>query len=130
MVQTAIILLALHIAIRDVRTHMISNHSNLALMCLLFVDSHRVSIHEFLVAWILLLLISVFTHLGGGDFKLLTVLLITQGKILVSINYGLGLAAALTVALIASLLIRRNLKGSIPMGPSILAPFIFGYLAI
>jgi Flp pilus assembly protein protease CpaA len=104
--------------------------SNFALFLLLLFDANPLPLSHTLLAWLTFTIICAVTQLGGGDFKLLTVLLVTQGKVLLSANYGLGIAIAITLTVLISLLARRNLDDSVPMGPAILAPFTISYLAI
>jgi Flp pilus assembly protein protease CpaA len=126
----SIILFSFYIAYVDIRTHTISDKKNFLLLLLLLVDIHSLSLPHFFLAWLALILICLVAHLGGGDFKLLTVLLATQGKLLLSASYGIGFTIAASASFLVVLLIRRNLGGSVPMGPAILAPFAISYLAI
>jgi Flp pilus assembly protein protease CpaA len=130
MLPITIILFSFYIAYVDFRTHAISDKKNFLLFLLLLADTNSLSLPHFFLAWLMLILISLVTHLGGGDFKLLTVLLATQGKILLSASYGVGFTIAASSSFLVVLLIRRNLGGSVPMGPAILAPFAISYLAI
>lgn len=130
MLTATIILFALYIALRDLQTHTITNKINFAFFLLLLIDTNPLSLRHLLLAWLTLIIVSLVTQLGGGDFKLITVLLVTQGKVLLSAHYGSGIAIAITLTVLISLLFRRNLDDSVPMGPAILAPFTISYLAI
>jgi Flp pilus assembly protein protease CpaA len=130
MLSATIILFTLYIALRDLQTHTITDKSNFALFLLLLFSANPLPLPDLFLAWIALIIICLVTQLGGGDFKLLTVLLATQGKVLLSANYGSGIAIAISLTVLISLLIRRNLDDSVPMGPAILTPFTISYLAI
>lgn len=130
MLTATIIFSILYIALRDLHTHTITDKSNFALFLLLLIDANPLSLPHLLLAWLTLIIVCLATRLGGGDFKLISVLLVTQGKVLLSANYVLGIAIATSLTVLASLLIRRNLHDSVPMGPAILAPFTISYLAI
>lgn len=130
MVCASIFIVSFYIALRDIKTHTITNKSNFVLFLLLLFDVNPLPLSHTLLAWLTLTVICLVTQLGGGDFKLLTVCLVTQGKILLSANYGLGFAIATCLTVLTSLLARRNLDDSVPMGPAILAPFTISYLAI
>jgi Flp pilus assembly protein protease CpaA len=130
MVAATIIIFTLYIALRDLQTHTITNKSTSALFLLLLIDANPLSLLHLLLAWSILIIVCLATHLGGGDFKLITVLLVTQGKVLLSAHYGSGIAIAISLTVLISLLARRNLGDSVPMGPAILAPFTISYLAI
>jgi Flp pilus assembly protein protease CpaA len=130
MLPAILILFILYIALNDLRTHKITDKSNFALFLLLLFDANPLPLLHLLLAWLILIAISLATQLGGGDFKLLTVLLVTQGKVLLSASYGVGIAIAASLTVFIVLLIRGNLDDSVPMGPVILAPFAISYLAI
>jgi len=130
MLPATIILFILYIAFNDLRTHMITDKSNFALLLLLLFDANPLPLLHLLLAWLILIAICLATQLGGGDFKLLTVLLATQGKVLLSASYGVGIATAASLTVFVVLLLRGNLDDSVPMGPAILAPFAISYLAI
>lgn len=130
MLAAVILLFTFHISLKDIESHRISDTSNFILFLLLAINPHPVNLIRFTVAWLLLILLSTVTHLGGGDFKMLTILLLTQGDILLTASYGLQFSIATTITLLSCLVSRRNVEGSIPMGPAILAPFTFAYLAI
>lgn len=130
MFPATIILFILYIAFNDLRTHKITDKSNFVLFLLLLFDANPLPLPHLLLAWLILIAICLATQLGGGDFKLLTVLLVTQGKVLLSASYGVGIAIAASSTLFIVLLIRGNLDDSVPMGPAILAPFAISYLAI
>lgn len=130
MLPATIILFTFYIALNDLRTHKITDKSNFVLFLLLLIDANPLPLFHLLMAWFALIAICLATHLGGGDFKLLTVLLLTQGKVLLSASYGVGIAISASLTVLIFLFIRRNLDDSVPMGPAILGPFAIGYLAI
>lgn len=130
MLPATIVFFALYIALSDLRTHKITDKSNFVLFLLLLFDANPLPLLHLLLAWFALIALCLATQLGGGDFKLLTVLLVTQGKVLLSASYGEGIAISASLTLLIFLIIRRNLDDSVPMGPAILAPFTICYLAI
>lgn len=112
------------------KVHRIPDLSNLALFTLLLMDSHLPSILVgstlILTAYLLTLLCSA----GGGDFKLLIALSITQGDLIATDKYLLYFACALLLAFVFHLLRRGTLKESIAFAPVLLAPFLASYLDI
>jgi Flp pilus assembly protein protease CpaA len=87
-----------------------------------------------MIAIAVTLLLTISLRIGGGDFKLFSLLLISQGQLVFSREYF----EILTLCIFASLLLttlhalRRNFRlgGSIPLAPAILAPFTVIYLDI
>ena len=73
---------------------------------------------------------SMIFKVGGGDFKLLSLLFLTQGEVVASARYFTFLFLSLSAALFISAISRRSLRGSIPLAPSLLLPFVVIYLDI
>jgi hypothetical protein len=75
-------------------------------------------------------MIALIFNIGGGDFKLFAILVSTQGLLIASAAYFSLFLACSTLSLIFSVLLHGGLRGSIPLAPAILAPFLYLYLAI
>ena len=74
-------------------------------------------------------LVGVLAKMGMGDLKLLTILAILQGEILMNpISWILFTAIAL-LSIITHILVRRTIRGEIPLAPAILIPFTGFYLS-
>lgn len=79
-----------------------------------------------LLIWIL----GVFSKVGMGDLKLLTVLLLLQGELLLRpITLTIG-ALVITFMIAIHLIINKSLKGDIALAPAIMIPFTMAYLTI
>jgi Flp pilus assembly protein protease CpaA len=80
------------------------------------------------------LTLSISLGIGGGDFKLFSLLLLAQGQLLISREYfqllALCIGASLLLSSMLALKMKQRLAGSIPLAPSILAPFVAIYLDI
>jgi Flp pilus assembly protein protease CpaA len=80
------------------------------------------------------LVLSISLGIGGGDFKLFSLLLLAQGQLVISREYfqllSLCIGASLLIATMLALKMKQRLAGSIPLAPSILAPFVAIYLDI
>lgn len=122
--------ICLYISAQDIRKEIISHRSLLILLpfCLFFFNP--ASIKLLMVALILLLLLAFTTDIGGGDIKLMAILITTQGAAWMR-------AANIPIVVIASSAIflvlfihRRALPERVPLAPVILAPLIAFYLAI
>lgn len=123
-------LISLYIALRDVKTHKISHTSLLALSIPLSLNMHRIFLWQSLLLILATLLVSLLFGIGGGDFKLLALLILTQGALVASITYLQILLMAISLSLLISIIVNRSLKGSIALAPAILLPFMACYLAI
>lgn len=125
-----IALISLFIALRDVKTHKITHASLLALSIPLSLNMHRIFLWQSLLLILATLLVSLLFGIGGGDFKLLALLILTQGALVASITYLQILLMAISLSLLISIIVNRSLKGSIALAPAILLPFMACYLAI
>ena len=76
------------------------------------------------------LALTLLCRIGMGDFKLWSVLLITNGNLILTLRYFNYFALATIVLLMIFLIRNRNLNGSAPFAPVILAPFLLVYLGI
>lgn len=130
MVASAVTCISLLIAFIDIREHRIRNTHLLLLAIPLSITRYQISWIEILVFVLLTLVISLVFRVGGGDFKLFSLLIATQGELIASAIYFYLFAISVSVSSAISLVIRRNLSASIPLAPAILAPFLYLYLAI
>jgi hypothetical protein len=122
--------LSLHISIVDLRTHKITNRSNLLLAVLLLLRPNFSKISVVILAFLVAFVITVLLKIGMGDLKLWSVLLFSNGEILLTLRYLNLMAVALTLLLALTVIRHRTLSGSVPLAPVILAPFLLLYLAI
>lgn len=122
--------IALHISIFDLRHHLITNRSLLLFTLPLALTPHFAEILPTVTSLLLALLLTLIFGIGGGDFKLLSLLLIMQGDLILSARYLSGLCLALLLLSSIFSLRYRSLKGSIPLAPAIIGPFLLLYLEI
>jgi Flp pilus assembly protein protease CpaA len=123
-------LISLAIINGDLRTHIISNRSLFFLTIPLTSLFESVPLRSALVASLFLSLLAVVTKIGGGDVKLLLLLIWTSSPQLFSFEYWrLFLAVALVLLLIFGLRSDRQ-EPDIPMAPAILLPLVAIHLGI
>ena len=114
------------IAIKDLRNHIITNVSLIVLSCsLLFTFKRSINLPLASATFLLLILFSFITDLGGGDIKLITVLVLFS-----KIEYSILQYIAISTALISIQIIIVWIKnGRIPtrvaLAPSICIPMIY-----
>ena len=114
------------IAIKDLRNHIITNVSLIVLSCsLLFTFKRSINLPLASATFLLLILFSFITDLGGGDVKLITVLVLFS-----KIEYSILQYIAISTALISIQIIIVWIKnGRIPtrvaLAPSICIPMIY-----
>jgi len=125
-----LVALCFYISLRDIAAHRIDNASNLSLFLLLSIDRNTESLRVTIIALICNLAFSILFRFGGGDFKLFSVLILTQGEVLISTLYLQLFAVFATISFMISAAARRSFSGAVPMAPAILTPFLIGYLAI
>lgn len=130
MMSLGVIALSLFITVDDLQNHRIRHMSLLLLAVPLLIASHMSTLHSILFASLFLLFITALTKLGGGDLKLFLLLFVSQGAIVISLDYLQWFLLACTVEVSIFAILRRSFGGSIPLAPAILAPFILCYLAI
>lgn len=119
-----------YIAFYDIQRHRITHHSLVVLLLLLTIRLHPADIQSTLFGIGLALTCSILCGVGGGDFKLFSVLAITQGEVVMSLQYLQGLLISICISALILICVRRSIQGSIPLAPALLAPFLLGYLAI
>ena len=118
------------IIIGDLRSHIISNRSLLILAIPLALLYEGSSFAYSFFASLILIILAVTTSLGGGDVKLLFLLIWLMPHQLFSFRYWtIFLAVALTQLLSARM--RPGWKAAnIPIAPAILLPLVASNLAI
>ena len=127
---SVLLILSLFISVRDIAEHRISNRSNFALLLLLLSDPHCASIKVALLGLFITVFTSILLGFGGGDIKLLSVLIMSQGSIVIARDFLQLFLFGAGVSLLIAIAARRSLTGALPMAPAILTPFVIRYLAI
>ena len=118
------------IIFKDIREHRIYNWHLLILFLLLAYKAEYLSPFTSVVALVLIWALSIACNIGGGDAKLLSLLVIFQGQSLLTVRYFSLLLICSLLSLLVYLLHKRTLQGSLPLAPAILLPFIAVYLNI
>ena len=119
----------LYISWRDLRSHRISNRS-LILLAFSLLLRFDFSFHffEFLGILTLLTLSALRLSLGGGDIKLVAVLVLF-GQLVFSMSQYLVISALIGFFQIVHHFIRsRTLKGEIALAPTICGPMLINLL--
>jgi len=130
MVALSVIAFSVLISYVDLKKHLIYNF-HLALFAIpLMASPSTTSFLTILVSSIFALVISLLCRIGGGDLKLFCLLLVTNGALITTHRYFTLFFITLTIAVLTTMVWRRNLNGALPLAPSILAPFLFLYLDI
>lgn len=130
MTSLGVIAISIFITVDDLQNHRIQHISLLLFAIPLVIAQHRAPIQSILPATLFLILSTVVTKLGGGDLKLLLLLLVFQGAVVISLEYFQWFLLACSVEVCFFAILRRSFWGSIPLAPAILAPFLALYLAI
>lgn len=130
MLEMTIVLISLYISVVDLISHRISHYSLILLSIPLLLNPHGMRVEVLLMGIAVLTLLTLISSLGGGDFKLLLVLLISQGSLVMSLAYLQIFLFVAFIQVVIFALIRKGFQGAIPLAPSILAPFLLCYLAI
>ncbi len=114
------------ICIHDVRFHLISNRSLLLLSASLYIINGR-EIHMIygLIALISLTILGIVLSIGGGDIKLISVLLLFGDIAFSFSNYLLISMMVGIVHLLIHLFMNRTISGRLPLAPAIAAPMFF-----
>jgi Flp pilus assembly protein protease CpaA len=118
------------ITVIDIHTHRISNRSLHILGIVLITDLNS-------AAWIYTLtalsgafaLCAIF-KIGMGDFKLFSALLITQGSLVLTLDFLQRFFLVTLLGVAISIARRKGLSGSIAFAPFITIPFGLAYLGI
>jgi Flp pilus assembly protein protease CpaA len=121
---------SISISVIDIREHRIYNSHLLLLGVLLSFNSAPIAILKALTLIVLALALSILCNIGGGDFKLFSLLVALQGENVLTSQYLALVTAALAFTLLASAIIKGTLVTSAPLAPAILTPFVVIYLGI
>lgn len=128
MLTLMISLQSLRICFIDIKTHRIRNLDLILLLLPLAFDRNSTSyitdIHYIFLAFA----ISLLCRIGGGDFKLFSILVITQGALISTPTYYMELLIVTVFLLVFTVLDNRRWGGSVPLAPAILLPFLLSYL--
>ena len=120
--------ITLYISISDIRFHRIPNISLLFLIIALLYSMHQIAAVKIVLILISMWILGLFSKVGMGDLKLLTILVVLQGEVVID-SRTLTLFTVITLAsIIFHRLVERSLKGDIPLAPAILVPFVSVYL--
>ena len=87
MVQILIAVGSLYISWVDLREHRIYNRDLLIFAGILALDLNEIAMKWIGLLLALSLILTMLLRIGGGDLKLFSVLLLTQGRVIVSIQY-------------------------------------------
>ena len=126
-------LTAFPIIFRDIRDHIISNRALLVLAILLLVEREGFLMNLSISATAALLLLAVPAALGGGDIKLLLLLIWFAPHSLFSIRYLMMLLLIIFLQLLALLALRARSSWRdthIPLAPALLLPILAIHLGI
>ena len=122
--------LALFISVQDIRFHLISHKSLLLFSAVSFALFSPPSFTHLVTSLIALFLATLLTDIGGGDLKLIAILILTQGGVWLTPVSAL-IALLLTPVFVLALTLRiQAWPSSVPLAPILLAPLAYFYLAI
>lgn len=130
MVAYLVMAMASIIVLIDVREHRIRNSHILIFAIPLSISSSRISLAEIFFIALTAFIVCLLFGVGGGDFKLFSILVATQGSLVASFAYFSLFLLSTSFALLISVSLQGGLRGSIPLAPAILAPFLYLYLGI
>lgn len=120
--------LVLAISIVDFVSYKIPNLLSIALFFLLLVDPAPLPASHVLLAAISVLVLAHFSAVGMGDRKLFLALLLSQGSVIMSLEYLNYFFIAILILCLTKVIRDHSFKGSIALGPAILLPFLGVYL--
>ncbi len=130
MVQALIAIGSLYISWVDLREHRIYNRDLIAYALVLSLKANPIPFKWSLSILILALLVTILFRIGGGDFKLFSVLLLTHGGEIASTEYFSSFFYALSASLLIAFIRHRTLHCAVPLAPAIALPFLLIYLGI
>jgi Flp pilus assembly protein protease CpaA len=130
MCKAIVFSLSMYIAVVDIRHHRIHNRDLFIYGIFLFISHNAISLVDSLLLVFAVLLICLIFRFGGGDFKLLALLILTQGELIASMEFFSYLFISLLMSVAIWAARERSFRGSIPLAPSILLPFLVIYLDI
>ena len=117
-------------SVRDFQYHRISNRHLAIFSLLLICDLHTSSLTASAVAVVAVAVLFLTLRIGMGDLKLASLLILTEGSIVLSAQYLQVAFVTLLLTITVRWARERNLKGSVAFAHVILAPFLLLYLAI
>ena len=120
--------ITLYILISDIRFHRIPNISLLFLTIALMYSMHQISAVKIVLILISMWILGIFSKVGMGDLKLLTILILLQGEVVIDSRTWILFSVCTVLSIIFHRLVERSLKGEIPLAPAILVPFVSVYL--
>ena len=120
--------ITLYILISDIRFHRIPNISLLFLTIALLYSMHQISAVKIALILIFMWILGIFSKVGMGDLKLLTILILLQGEVVIDSRTWILFSVCTVLSIIFHRLVERSLKGEIPLAPAILVPFVSVYL--
>ena len=120
--------ITLYILISDIRFHRIPNISLLFLTIALLYSMHQISAVKIALILIFMWILGIFSKVGMGDLKLLTILILLQGEVVIDPRTWILFSVCTVLSIIFHRLVERSLKGEIPLAPAILVPFVSVYL--
>lgn len=126
--KSIVFALSLYIAMIDIRDHRIYNRDLSVYGFVLFYNLNAISIVKSFSLVFAAFLICLIFKIGGGDFKLISLLIITQGKLIASAQFLSYLFFSLLISVAIWAALQRNFRGAMPLAPSILLPFLALYL--
>jgi Flp pilus assembly protein protease CpaA len=121
---------SLVIIFRDLRSHIISNHSLVFLAIPLAFLYEGSSISHSFLASLILILVAIATSIGGGDIKLIFLLIWSSPHLFFSLRYWTIFLAVSLALLIAARMRAGWQEAQIPMAPAILLPLMASNLGI
>lgn len=124
-----LILMSVYISLSDIRFHRIPNTSLLILTLTLLYSTRMIPVTLNLIALSSIWLVGLLGKIGMGDLKLLTILVILQGEILLNPFSWILFTAIALLSIAFHILLRRTIRGEIPLAPAILIPFTTLYLS-
>ena len=120
--------ITLYILISDIRFHRIPNISLLFLTIALLYSMHQIAAVKIVLILIFMWILGLFSKVGMGDLKLLTILVVLQGEVVIDSRTWTLFTVITLASIIIHRVIERSLKGDIPLAPAILVPFVSVYL--
>ena len=76
------------------------------------------------------LIVTAICSIGMGDFKLFTVMVLTQGECVLSADYFRWASIFIAGSLLIHVLVFRSFRGAIPFAPVLTVPLALIYLGI
>ena len=90
---------------------------------------HQIAAVKIVLILIFMWILGLFSKVGMGDLKLLTILVVLQGEVVIDSRTWTLFTVITLASIIIHRVIERSLKGDIPLAPAILVPFVSIYLS-